>query len=454
VSTASTTGQQHRVDWNALGEEAVRILQSLLRFNTVNVPGNETPAADYLAGLLRGEGIEAEVIESAPGRGTVAARLRAEQPAARPFLLTGHTDVVSVEPEKWTHDPFGGEIVDGYVWGRGALDMKGQVAAELAVLLALARQKVPLRRDITFVAFADEERGGQLGAAWLWEHRRDVLDAEYAINEGGGRSFAAGDHRIFLAQAGEKGPSRLKITARGPAGHASTPLDDTAMAKMGHALHRLTTWEPPARVTTTVSVLLNTVAGVLDDAGAGAVRKLIDDPSLDAIRQLPVDPHVQRLLRAITRDTAVPTIIEGGRSINVIPSDVTLSVDCRILPGTDPEEWRELVQSVVGEEVEVELLSRERGLEFDPESPLFAIIKQTMSELVPNATVAPSLTAGATDARHLPGIKTYGFFPYPPSDRLTTYATLVHGHDERVAVEDIHFAARFLYEVTTRMCGV
>ena len=454
TTTTATAGSIDRrdVDWEALGADAVQILQSLIRFNTVNLPGNEIAAADYLAGLMRDAGIEAEVIESAPGRGSVVGRLRAANPTARPLLLTGHIDVVSVEPEKWTHDPFGGEIVDGFVWGRGALDMKGQVAAEMAVLLTLARNQISLNRDVTFAAFADEERGGRLGAAWLWEHRRDVLDAEYALNEGGGRSFPAGDTRIYLAQAGEKGPSRLQITARGPAGHASTPLDDTAMAKMGLALHRLTTWQPPVRLTTTVRAMLDTIAGALDDAGAVAVARVLEDPTEDAIRAIPVDPFVHRLLRALTRDTAVPTIIEGGKTINVIPSDVTLSVDCRILPGTDPEEWRNLVQSVVGDQVEVELLSRERGLEFDPASPLFEIIKETISELVPGATVAPYLCAGATDARHLPGIKTYGFFPFPPSDRIKTYATLAHGHDERVAVEDIQFAARFLYEVTTRLC--
>lgn len=450
--TTTTTSQPAPVDWGAIGAEAVAILQALIRFNTVNLPGNETAAAEYIAGLLHEAGIEAEVIESAPGRGSVVGRLRAEHPTARPLLLTGHIDVVSVEAEKWRHDPFGGEVIDGYVWGRGALDMKGQVAAELAVLLALARSNVSLNRDVTFAAFADEERGGDLGAAWLWEHRRDVLDAEYALNEGGGRSIQAGNQRIYMAQAGEKGPSRLHITARGPAGHASTPLDDTAMQKMGRALHRLNNWEPPARVTTTVRVLLDTIAAGLDAEGAAAVARVAADPTVENIRQIPVDPNVHRVLRAITRDTAVPTVISGGATINVIPSEVTLDVDCRILPGTDPEAWRDLVQSVVGDEVEVELLSRDPGLEFDPESPLFEIIKQTIGDLVPGATVAPYLCAGATDARNIPGIKVYGFFPFPPSDeRATEYAPLVHGHNERIAVEDLHFAARFLYEVTTRL---
>ncbi len=452
MSSSTATSSQAPVDWDAIGAEAVEILQALIRFNTVNLPGNETAAAEYIAGLLRDAGIEAEVIESAPGRGSVVGRLRAAEPTARPLLLTGHIDVVSVEPAKWSNDPFGGELIDGYVWGRGALDMKGQVAAELAVLLALARSKAPINRDVTFAAFADEERGGALGAAWLWENRRDVLDAEYALNEGGGRSIQAGDQRIYLAQAGEKGPSRLQITARGPAGHASTPLDDTAMEKMSRALHRLTTWEPPARITKTVQVLLDTIAGALDTEGAAAVARVAQDPTVENIRQIPVDPYVHRVLRAITRDTAVPTVIAGGATINVIPSEVTLSVDCRVLPGTNPEEWRSLVQSVVGDEVEVELLSRNGGLEFDPESPLFEIIKQTIGDLVPGATVAPYLCAGATDARNMPGIKVYGFFPFPPSDeRAAEYAPLVHGHNERIAVEDLHFAARFLYEVTTRL---
>ena len=439
--------------WDVIGEDAVTILQNLLRFDTVNLPGNETPAAEYVAGLLAEVGIPVEVIESEPGRGSVVGRLAATRPTGRPLLLTGHLDVVSVEREQWTRDPFGGEIHDGFIWGRGALDMKGQVAAELAVLRALARAGTPLHRDVTFAAFADEERGGLLGAAWLWQHRPDVLDAEYAINEGGGRSILAGDRRIYMCQSGEKGPARLQITARGPAGHASTPLDDTAMAKMSRALHRLTAWEPPARLTTPVKVLMETIAQGLDGDGVAAVEAALADPTIEAIRAIPVDPLVHRTLRAITRDTAVPTVITGGKTINVIPSEVTLGVDCRILPGTDPDEWRTLVQSVVGDEVEVALLSRNPGIEFDPASPLFDLIKETIGELVPGATVAPYLTAGATDARHLPATMVYGFFPFPPSDRARTYAPLVHGHDERIAVEDLHFATRFLYEVTRKFCA-
>ncbi|MDQ3695172.1 MAG: M20/M25/M40 family metallo-hydrolase [Chloroflexota bacterium] len=453
MTTAATSGGQQQMDWTAIGDDAVRILQALLRFETVNLPGNETPAVTYIADLLQTAGIEAEVIEAEPGRGSVVARLRAERRTGRPLLLTGHTDVVSVEPGKWSQDPFGGEIVDGYIWGRGALDMKGQVAAELAVLLALARNNVALGRDVTFAAFADEERGGQLGAAWLWRNRPDVLDAEYAINEGGGRSILAGDQRIYLCQSGEKGPARLRITAHGPAGHASVPLDGTAMGKMSGALGRLTAWEPPTKVTTPVRILLETIAAALDEAGAAAVARVIENPTVEAIQAMPVEPLVHRIVRATTRDTAVPTVIQGGKTINVIPSEVTLGVDCRILPGTDPEAWRSLVQSVVGDEVEVELLSREPGLEFDPASPLFEIIKETIAEMAPGATVAPYLTAGATDARHIPGIKVYGFFPFAPSDRAATYAPLVHGHDERIAVADLHFATRFLYQVTTRLCG-
>jgi acetylornithine deacetylase/succinyl-diaminopimelate desuccinylase-like protein len=442
------------INWNDVCDEVTHHLQALLRCDTTNPPGNESLAANYLQGVLEGAGIEATVIGVDPARGNVIGRLRADNPTKRPLLLTGHIDVVSVEREKWAHDPFGGEIIDGEIWGRGALDMKSQVAAELVALLLLKRQGIALDRDIIFAAFADEEAGGREGASWLWKHHRELIDAEYAINEGGGSTPIDLNGQLFyLCQAGEKGASRLRITARGEPGHASVPLDDTAMDRLGRALVRLTDWQPETVLTAPVRQMLETLAPALGPDGPAQVQAIIDNPTWEAIAALPLDDDTRLMLRATTRNTAVPTIVHGGHRINVIPSEIVLDVDGRILPGQDPDVWRETVQAVVGDEVEVELLSRESGIAADPASPLFDAIAATVDALVPGAAVAPFLVSGGTDARNIPGIKVYGFFPFLPSDRAALYSSLVHGHNERIAIDDLAFGTRFIYEVVVRFCG-
>ena len=288
----------------------------------------------------------------------------------------------------------------------------------------------------------------------MWEHRRNLIEAEYAINEGGGRSIATGDRRVYLCQVGEKGVARLKLTAHGEPGHASTPRPNSAMSRMGDALVRLHAWQPEVRLTPAVRQMLETIAGVLDGDDAARVRQALANPTPEALAVLPLDADAVRGVNATSRDTAVPTVIHGGHRINVIPSEVTLEIDGRILPGTEPEEWRRRVQGVVGDNVDVELLSRNEGIEAEPASPLFDAIDATISAMDPKAVVAPYLSAGGTDARHLPGIKVYGFFPYGPSDQAAGYSQLVHGHDERIGVEDLAFGTRFLYELVLRFCKV
>lgn len=441
------------IDWSAITAEVTGHLQALLRLDTSNPPGNETLAAEYLAGVLQEAGIEAQIVEGVPGRGNLVARLPAANPTERPLMLTGHVDVVTVERSKWSRDPFGGDLDGGFVWGRGALDMKGMVAAELTVLLALKRSGVALSRDILFVAFADEEAGGEAGAAWLMANRPDLLDAEYAINEGGGTPVDLGGQRFFMVQAGEKGAARIRITAKGNPGHASVPLDETAMAALGRALVALHEWQPETTLTAPVRQLLETIAPALGPDAEAAVANILDNPSWEALSALPLDDDLRMMLRATTRNTAVPTIVHGGHRINVIPSEIVLDVDGRILPDQDPDGWLAIVRAVVGDGVETELLSRESGIAADPASPLFDAIAATISELVPGAKVAPYLVSGGTDARHLPGIKVYGFFPFDAPERNPLYATLVHGHDERIAVDDLAFGTRFLHDLVVRFCG-
>jgi acetylornithine deacetylase/succinyl-diaminopimelate desuccinylase-like protein len=361
-----------------------------------------------------------------------------------------HSDTVSVEPEKWTHPPFGGDLVDGHVWGRGAVDTKNLVAVELMVMLLVKRAGLRLGRDLIMATFCDEEAGSRLGAYWMWENHRELIDAEAAINEGGGQVMELAGMRFYLVQTGEKGASRMRLTAHGEPGHASAPIPDTAMSRAGQALTALTNYTFPTVATKTVTRMLNDMADVLDGRAAEIVRQAAERPDPKVIAQLPLSEAEKRLLLAITRNTAVPTIVHGGHRINVIPGEVVIDVDGRLLPGQQPEEFAERVRWMVGPHVDVELTSRGSGLEADPESDFFDTIKSIVAELDPGSAAVPFLVSGGTDARALPGIKVYGFMPLPAHPEQSG---LAHAHDERVSVANLEFAVRALYEIVTRYCA-
>lgn len=436
------------VAWDAVRDEVTRHLQQLIRFDTVNPPGNETPAAEYLAGIARAAGIEAQVVESAPGRGNFVARIRGTG-TGRPLLLMAHNDVVSVEPEKWTYDPFGGEVVDGQVWGRGAVDTKDLVACELMVMLLVKRQGLTLNGDLIMATFADEEAGGNYGARWMWENRRDLIDAEFAINEGGGLATEIAGKRFYLCQTGEKGGARMRLTGRGAPGHASVPLPDTAMARAGHAVAALTEHRFPTILTRTIERMLTAIGQSVGGDLERQVQAILAHPTWEGLAALPISESERRALYATTRNTAVPTIIHGGHRINVIPSEVMVDVDGRVLPGQDPERFAAEVRELVGRWVDVELTRGATGLEADPASPLFDTIAATIRDLDPGAEVVPYLVSGGTDAKCLPGIKVYGFMPmrYDPSE-----FELAHAHDERISIANLEFGTRALYEIVTRYC--
>jgi acetylornithine deacetylase/succinyl-diaminopimelate desuccinylase-like protein len=438
----------------SLKDAAIRLLHDLLRLDTTSPPGNERLAADYIARVLTEAGITPEILEAAPGRATVVARLTARDPTGRPVLLMGHTDVVTAEPDKWERDPFSGDLVDGFLWGRGALDMKSQVAAELAAFLALKRADPPLTRDVVFAAFADEEAGGEFGADWVWKHHRDLIDAEYAINEGGGQPIEIGGALFSPCQVGEKGSTHLRMTARGTPGHASVPIPGTAMRQLGIALQRLHEWRPQTVITDPVGHMLTGIADALGGETADLIDGILasDAPAWDDLARLPLPDSDKPMLYAITHNTAVPTIIRGGQRINVIPSEVTVELDGRLLPGQDPEAFRAAVQEAVGDTAEIAIVSPDTGIAADPDSPFFQAIRATMATLQPETRVVPTLISGGTDAKLLPGIKVYGFFPILPGERTAIYDPLIHGHNERIHVDDLAFGTRFIYDLVATFC--
>lgn len=444
-------------NWDQVREEVTGRLIDLLRLDTTNPPGNERLAADYLAAVLRGAGFEPVVLESAPGRGNVVARLRGSGEEA-PLLLMCHTDVVPAEPEFWTHPPFGGEIADGYVWGRGAVDMKDTVATFLELMLLFKRRadagERPLRRDLIFMAAADEERGGHLGAGFLVEQHPDLIRAEYALNEGGGDSFTLGDRLYTTCQTAEKGLARFQLVARGEPGHASVPRADNAVVRLCETVARVGRATLPYHLTATVERFISTIAATQPAPIQAAMIKLLDPVTFDeGLSALPLSVPQKRTLVAMTHNTAAPTILSAGSKINVFPSTATARVDGRILPGFDHEMFRAELEPYLDDGIEFSFTDRGAPLETSLESPLYDTIQAVMATAEPETTLVPSLITGGTDAKHVVrlGTKVYGFVPRRYED--DEFLDLAHAHDERISLENLLYGTQVLYQVIDRFCG-
>jgi acetylornithine deacetylase/succinyl-diaminopimelate desuccinylase-like protein len=448
------TINERGIDWQAVGEETVRRVQDLLRLDTRNPPGNEIRAAQYLRDLFEAEGIAGEIVGPSPDRGTFIARLKGDG-SAPPLLLMSHTDVVAVEPDKWTHDPFSGDIADGFIYGRGALDMKQMVTMEAMTMLLLKRAGVQLKRDVIYMAAADEECGGHEGAGWVVEHRPELIQAEYALNEGGGSGQEVNGRRYYPVQAAEKGTVRFRIRTQGKPGHGSVPHADNAILKLAAILAKLTPNLLPVHFTTTLRAYINGLAGAQPPDVAQALRSVLaDESSADAaIDRLPIEESLRLRMHAMLRNTVTPTILKAGSQINVIPSEAEAFVDGRNLPGWTPEMVLEELRAVIGSEAEIEFLDPSPPLETDLQSPLFATIKEVLKEHDPQATAIPFLLTGGTDAKHVTrlGTRVYGFAPGlyagPAEGRR------VHSHDERVSVRSLQWGVRVLYEVVERFAS-
>lgn len=437
------------MNWDNIRDEAVGYLQQLLKLNTVNPPGNEIIACQYLAEVLRREGIESTILESAPTRGNIVARLKGDGRAA-PLLMMVHVDVVPVERERWQHDPFGAEIENGFLYGRGALDTKELAAMELAVLLWLKRNNVPLARDVIFMANADEEAGGFLGAKWMVENHPDLIRAEYGINEGGGFGTTIAGKHIYGIQTGEKGTARFSLRARGKPGHASIPQRDNAVLKLARGLEKLGAATLPMHITTTAR---NYVEGLADAIGGGtgnSLRAILDTKNGDrAFEKLALDEGMKSLLYAMLHNTATPTKLNAGSKINVIPSVAEAQVDSRILPGETAETFLRELRTVLDDSYEIEFHQpTTTGIEADPQSPLYDTMVRALKRHDTEAIVIPDLVVGATDARHVTklGTKVYGFSPmFDDASEMER----VHGDDERISVKNVGFGTQVLYEVVS-----
>ena len=436
-----------------LGAEAVDLLGELIRFDTVNPPGNEGAAQEMLAERLSEAGFECELLADVPGRPNLVATLAAEADGDTLCLL-GHVDTVPAERSEWTFDPWAGDVAEEMVRGRGAQDMKGQVAAEVAAAVSLARDGWrPQRGALRIVITADEEMGAAHGAQWLCSEHPEKVRSDLVVNEGGGAAFEVGGRRFYPLCVGEKGVNRFFLRARGVAGHASVPgLGDNALLRLGPALTRLRDQprlEPTEEGIALLSALLGEEVGDDHSAVEAAVERLRGQAA----------QVVTYLVEPMLRVTMVPTRARASEKDNVIPSQAEVLVDCRVPPGNGSELVDEKVKEVLGPlagDLEVEYKERVVGNHSPAETPLAAAISSWLAGADPDATLVPTVMAGFSDShwfRKAFGSATvYGFCPQRELGLLDA-APLVHAADERTAVADVELAAAFFADLPQRMLG-
>ena len=446
-------------------------LRALIRIPSVNPPGiadgaagrdstgGETAAATYCAEVLNSAGIAAQVLETLPGRGSCFARLPATVTAAEPpLVLLSHVDVVPVDAEAWSRDPFGGELIDGVVWGRGAVDMKDMVAMELSVMLALARHGGERTRDVIFAAVADEEAGGVFGAGHWAAERADLFSdaagrpAAAALNEVGGYSMTIGGRRVYGIQVAEKGIAWTRLRGTGITGHGSMPHPENAAVKLAEAVTRLAAAPRPARLTPVVEAFL--LALGLDEV-VGALASGDEAAAFARIEADVEDPILRRSLAAMLRDTVTTNVIQVGKKMNVIPGSGEAQIDVRTLPGTDQRALLAEMQATVGALAEVEAVITLPALEAPGDAEIVGLMRRALLAADPEATAAPMMITPGTDAKALAtlGIPTYGFAPLR-LEADVPFLSLFHGHDERVPVSALRFGLPVLHDVVSRFVSV
>ena len=419
----------------SLREEATELLSGLLRLDTVNPPGNETKAAELLRNYLEPAGVECRLIAKVPDRANLVARLRGRGEGPT-LLLLSHTDTVIADPGEWSVDPWSGEVLDGHVWGRGALDMKSQVAASAVALATLAREGFEPAGDVLFAACADEEVGEDYGLSWLCQEHPDAVRADFCINEGGGDRVELDGRAVYMCATGEKMSSPFLIRVHGRSGHASVPsIADNALVKAAGLIEKLAALEPQARLLPETERFFTTVLGDVPSP-ADALDRL---RGLDHVLAATVEPMLAT--------TIAPTMVEASKARNVIPAVCDLVCDCRLLPGETQEDVERLIRSHLGEDsYELHWLEEHGGTRSDLATPLWDAVEAFVAEEEPGARVAPVICPGFTDSHWLRaafGTVAYGFFPMRTMETELA-ARLVHSADERIAVDDLELGTRFL----------
>jgi acetylornithine deacetylase/succinyl-diaminopimelate desuccinylase-like protein len=444
------------INWKIASNEATSNLIRLIKTETINPPGNELPAILIIKDILESAGFPREwftIIESAPKRVNLVARLRGDG-SKRPLLLSGHVDVVPVERQYWQHDPFGGEVIEGEIWGRGALDMKGFLAMYLQVFLELFRQKPPLKRDVILAAIADEEAGFIHGSKFLVEQHRELIEAEYGLTEGGAITIHLGKTRLYPIQVAEKSVCWLRMRASGEPGHGSIPHANNPVILLAQAIEKI------RRVKHLPVHLSPTFLQMIDGAGSQlksplrSLTGLLHSPFvmsllLDNLKGVSVN-----FLRALVTNTVSPNMLHAGSKINVIPSIAEAEIDSRLVPGQSPADVIREIQSIVGESIELEEVYCTGGAMFSTDTPLYKLLERRTRQMDPEGLVIPMLMPGATDACQYKqaGITVYGFTPgiLPPGIEVLQMA---HGHNERLPISFIESGLPVIWDVVNEFCS-
>jgi acetylornithine deacetylase/succinyl-diaminopimelate desuccinylase-like protein len=429
---------------DALRDETVELLRELIRLDTVNPPGNETRAAELLRTYLEDNGVRCEFFAKVPERANLVARIAGGDGAR--LLLLSHTDTVLADAAEWQVDPWSGELRDDHVWGRGALDMKGQVAASAVAIASLAREGFEPSGDLIFAATADEEVGEDFGLQWLVRAHPEAVRCEYALNEGGGDRLELGARVLYLCSTAEKMSAPFRLTVRGRSGHASMPgIADNALVKAARLIERLAVYRPERTLGPETTAFLEVLTG---EQPASVEEALA--------RARAIHPLAGDLVEPLVSLTLSPTMVAASQKRNVIPARCDVVVDCRLLPGQLPADVEPLIRETLGEgSHELEWIEAWGGTRSTMESPLWDVVASFVERLEPGAVAAPMMVAGFTDSHWLReafGTVAYGFFPMRTMEPELA-ARLVHSADERAHVDDLALGARFLREAAQAVLG-
>lgn len=432
--------------------EVIGLLRALIRCDTSNPPGNERPAVDLIAGVLKKEGIPFVELEPSPRRANIVARLKGDG-SRRPLLLSAHLDVVPALDPGWKHPAFGAEVHDGYVWGRGAVDMKHMAAMSLVVLLELKRKAAALKRDVIFAGVADEEAGGEHGAGYLVDHRPELIDAEFCLTELGGMALPMNGRFLVPVQTAQKGFVWFKLKAKGAAGHGSRPKPGSAVAQLAEAVHKLSTRPLQYKLTRTAKVFLDNVASLQSTVPAIGMKMLQNSVTVTTALA-GVSGERRGSFHAMLHNTASVTGLTAGVKVNVIPGLAEATVDGRYLPGGTREQYLDEVRAIVGPEIELEVFDGAPPLEADHESAAWDSIVRVMTRRLQGALVTPYLIPGMTDAKDYAraGIKTYGFAPVALKED-EPFADLYHAPNERVSISGVEAGLSWLQDVVLDLCS-
>jgi acetylornithine deacetylase/succinyl-diaminopimelate desuccinylase-like protein len=451
--------QTKPIDWKAVNAEALDHFTSLIKLDTSNPPGNETIAAKYLQGILEREGIPTKLVGANPQRLSLIARLKGNG-TKRPILIMGHTDVVGVQRDRWSQDPFGAALINGYIWGRGTIDDKDKVVASLMTILELKRSGVKLDRDVIFVAESAEEGGspdGTYGMQYVIKNNWPDIDAEYCLTEGGEFLSVGGKVLYQKVEVTEKVGRGMRLVAHGTSGHGSMPREDNAIVHLSAAVSAIGHWQPPMHLTDVTRTYLERLMTVSSPEDAARIKALFDSSTTEAAQEYYRKNDIE--MNSILRTSISPNIIQGGFRSNVIPSEAAATLDIRAIPDEDMDKFKEMMTKVIDDPA-VTIESSRRNFAAAPppaasglQTEMFKALENAQQKIYPGTATLPWMATGATDMRGLRarGVQCYGIGPEIPKEDLVTHA--MHSDNERIKESALYSFVHYMYDAVSQVAA-